>query len=180
VQSWNTREIVGKKWLLNTQTKLVKQGSMVIAAGFMKAKRCVCQHDEDETAATDETPSTDETHNEDRWEEFYKECFFNYENCTSGECFRIRYWLQIHWVSRWTLYLQSTTHFNSNRFPLNDSKKIYSADRIKKIYFKIFAISKQINIIFLFHYHLKYVIMSMSYIGQFNNPKKIPINEPRE
>jgi hypothetical protein len=59
-----------------------------MAAGFMKAKRCVCQHDEDETAATDETPPTDETHNEDPWEEFYKECFFNYENCTSGECFR--------------------------------------------------------------------------------------------
>ena len=35
-------------------------------AGFMKAKRCVCQHDEDETAATDETPPMDETHNEDR------------------------------------------------------------------------------------------------------------------
>jgi hypothetical protein len=76
------------QWLLNTQKKLVTQRSMVIAASFLKAKKCVCQHDEAERAAMDETPPTDETHKEDPCEKLYKECFFNYENCTSGECVR--------------------------------------------------------------------------------------------
>jgi hypothetical protein len=96
--------MVSKQWLLNTQKKLVTQRSVVIAASFLKAKKCVCQHDEAERAAMDETPPTDETHKEDLCEALYKECFFNYEN--------------------------------------------YSADKIKKkIYLKIFTISKQINVI---------------------------------
>jgi hypothetical protein len=67
--------MVSKQWLLNTQKKLVTQRSMVIAASFLKAKKCVCQHDEAERAAMDETPPADETHKKDPCEELYKEYF---------------------------------------------------------------------------------------------------------
>ena len=61
---------------------------MVIAASFLKAKKCVCQHNEAKRAAMDKTPPTDESHKEDPYEKLYKECFFNYKNCASGKWVR--------------------------------------------------------------------------------------------
>jgi hypothetical protein len=103
---------------------------MVIAASFLKANKFFCQH-EAERAAMDKTPPTDETHKEDPYEKLYKECFLTIKIALVANGFVNPIWtpnppsLEINFI-----YLQSTTHFNSNRFSFTDIKSnIYKLRR---------------------------------------------------